>query len=128
MNWSKYAPYFSEDEFKCKHTGKCFMDEKFMDTLLTIRKEYGKPMNISSGYRDKTHPVEASKKGTGEHQFGTCCDVAISGNGATELLRIAMKHGVTRIGVQQKGVFKSRFLHLGVGSQGKFPNPWIWSY
>lgn len=123
-DWSKY-PNFSEAEFRCKHTGLCVMQTEFMDKLQAIRTEYGKPMIISSGYRHPTHPVEAGKKTPGEHTMGTCCDVAVSGADAVRLLRIALNHGITRVGVQQKG--SGRFLHLGIGGGG-LPNPAIWSY
>lgn len=125
IDWNDYLPYFTRDEFECSHTGKCEMNKQFMDILYNIRKEYRKPMNITSGYRDKTHPVEAAKKGTGEHQLGTCCDVAVAGEDAVRLMQIALKHGITRIGVQQKG--RGRFLHLGIGG-GILLNPWMWSY
>lgn len=125
-DWSKYAPYFTEDEFRCKHTGKCRMREDYMDKLLAVRIEYGKPMKISSGYRDKTHPIEAKKGGlSGEHTIGTCCDVSVQGAAAVRLLTIALRHGMTRVGVQQKG--SGRFLHIGIGGGG-LPNPTMWSY
>ncbi len=125
MDWAKYAPYFTEAEFRCRHTGKCAMKPEFMDKLLAIRLEYGKPLKISSGYRDRTHPIEAVKRSTGEHTLGTCCDVAVQGEDAVRLLEIALRHGITRVGVQQKG--EGRFLHLGIGGGG-LPNPAIWNY
>lgn len=125
VDWSNY-PNFTRDEFKCSHTGKCEMDSEFMDTLQAIRYEYGKPMIITSGYRHYTHPIEAAKgHKNGEHVQGRCCDVSVRGEDAYNLIRIAMKHGITRIGVNQKG--GGRFLHLGMGGQN-LPNPWIWSY
>lgn len=125
-DWSRY-PDFSEDEFRCRHTGRCEMDAEFMDLLQKIRTSYGKPMRISSGYRDPTHPIEAAKGGLsrGEHTLGRCCDVAIEGFEAVVLLQYALAHGITRVGVQQKGA--GRFLHLGIGGPG-LANPWIWSY
>ena len=125
MNWSKYTPYFSEKEFRCKHTGECHMDEEYMDTLLQIRLAYGKPMKVTSGYRAPTHPIEAKKRIPGEHSMGRCADFAVSGADAVKLMRSALIHGMIRIGVQQKG--NGKFLHLGLG--GKHLNkPNIWSY
>lgn len=125
-DWSRY-PDFSEDEFRCRHTGRCEMDAEFMDLLQKIRTSYGKPMRISSGYRDPTHPIEVAKGGLsrGEHTLGRCCDVAVEGFEAVVLLQYSLAHGITRIGVQQKG--SGRFLHLGIGGPG-LANPWIWSY
>lgn len=124
-DWSAYAPFFTEDEFRCKHTGLCKMQKEFMDKLFQIRRIYGKPMKVPSGYRHKTHPVEA-KKGwtTGEHTTGMCCDVAVRGADAHRLLLIALNQGILRIGVQQKGA--GRFLHLGMSQRHTAPT--IWSY
>lgn len=123
-DWSKY-PNFTRAEMACKHTGKCEMDPEFMQILQDIRTEYGKPMKISSGFRDPSHPAEAKKSATGEHSYGTCADIAISGTEAVVLMKIALRFGITRIGVNQKG--SGRFLHLGIGGNG-MPNPAIWSY
>lgn len=123
MDWSRY-PNFSERELACKHTGKCQMDPAFMDVLQAIRTEFG-PMRITSGYRHQSHPIEAKKGTPGEHTIGRCADIAVEGKDAFRLIQIAIKHGITRIGVQQKGA--GRFIHLGLGGPG-FPSPAVWSY
>lgn len=124
-DWARY-PNFSEAEFRCRHTGRCEMQAEFMARLQAIRAEYGKPMPISSGYRHPSHPIEAGKgRADGEHTRGTCCDVAVSGADALRLIEIAIRHGINRVGVQQKG--GGRFLHLGIGGRG-LPAPAVWSY
>lgn len=122
IDWKKY-PNFSEAEFRCKHTGKCDMQASFLDVLQAIRTEYGKPMKVTSGYRHPTHPVEAKKgHSDGEHTKGACADIACE-NGAERfrLVQIALKHGITRIGIAKN------FLHLGIGGPG-LPNNVIWDY
>lgn len=127
MNWSRYAPYFTEAEFKCKHTGLCEMNEQFMDKLLELRKEFDKPMRISSGYRDKRHPIEAVKSTSGAHSTGNACDIAVSGEDALQILRLALSLGFTGIGIQQKG--SARFIHLDdLPNSKNFTRPTIWSY
>lgn len=127
LNWSKYAPYFKESEFRCRHTGKCLMVPEFMDRLLHLRLTLGKPMIITSGYRDKTHPVEARKATIGAHTTGRACDVAIQGSDALRLIHLAVALGFTGIGVQQKG--GGRFIHLDdCSSEHKLIRPTIWSY
>lgn len=120
--WDKY-PNFSKAEFDCKHTGKNEMKHEFMETLQRIRSDLGKSMTITSGYRHWTHPVEA-RKGitTGEHTRGTCADVACAdGRHRFELVTLALKHGVTRIGIAKN------FVHLGIGDTG-LPVRVIWEY
>lgn len=125
-DWSAYSPYFGRDEFACSHTGSCRMQSHFMRKLLDIRMDYGKPMVISSGFRDPSHPIEAKKERSGEHTFGTAVDVAVQGVDAMRLLQVALAHGISRVGVKQdnKG---TEYLHLGVGGPG-LPNPALWSY
>jgi uncharacterized protein YcbK (DUF882 family) len=99
------------------------MKPDFMRVLQAIRNEYGKPMTITSGYRHWTHPVEARKgHTTGEHTRGTCVDIACAdGRTRFELVQIALKHGITRIGIAKT------FVHLGIGGAG-LPAPVIWEY
>lgn len=124
MNWSDY-PNFSKAEFDCKHTGKNEMKPEFMDKLQKLRTAYGKPMKISSGFRDRTHPIEARKATSGAHTTGLACDVAVQGADALRLIHLAGLYGFTGIGVQQKGA--GRFIHLDCCTDG-FPRPTVWSY
>lgn len=126
MNWSDY-PNFSASEFRCKHSGKNEMNAEFMDKLQRLRTAYGKTMRITSGYRDKTHPVERSKTSTGAHTTGRAVDIAVQGHEVYELVRMAMAFGFTGIGLKQHG--PSRFLHLDdLGHSAQQPRPWIWTY
>ena len=126
MNWHNY-PNFSAAEFRCKHTGQLRMDADFMGRLQALRTDYGKAMVISSGYRDKTHPIEAAKAEPGAHSTGHACDISIRGADAHKLLNLALKHGFTGIGIKQKGA--SRFIHLDdLPSAPNRPRPWVWSY
>ena len=126
MNWSDY-PNFKAEEFRCKHTGKDGMHPTFMARLQSLRTAFGKPMRVTSGLRDKTHPVEASKQGTGAHTTGRAVDIAVQGADARLLVALAIDHGFTGIGIKQHG--PSRFIHLDdiPGTSGQ-PRPTIWSY
>lgn len=127
LDWQKW-PNFAKHEFDCRHTGKNRMDEDFMDILQQIRNVYGKPMIISSGYRDHDHPVEVKKKRAGEHTYGVAADILVNGTDALDLMVIAYGHGIRRIGVSQKGAMEKRFIHLGYGDKLlNFPEG-IWSY
>lgn len=126
MNWDKYKN-FKEIEFRCSHTGKVFMDEDFMDRLQALRAECGFPFIVTSGYRDRTHPVEVNKSKAGEHTIGKAVDISINRQEADKLLELSYKHGFTRRGISQKG--DSRFIHLGTATKGDgFLTNTIWSY
>ena len=129
MDWNKYKPYFSKREFDCKHTGKNLMRKEFMDVLLDIRKTYNRPMIITSGYRDPSHPAEVAKgdvSSGGAHTYGVACDIAVRGTDAMDLLVIAYGYGIRRIGLKQSGT--GRFMHLDMGDRcSGFPQS-LWSY
>lgn len=125
MNWSDY-PDFARHEFECSETGECEMRPEFMHRLQALRTEYGAMMEINSGYRSKRHSIEAKKVKPGSHSTGRACDVRVAGSDAYRLVALALKHGFTRIGVNQKGSVSGRFIHLD--DNPDFPNPVIWSY
>lgn len=122
MNWDDY-PNFPKADHDCKHTGRNEMHPDHMRRLQHLRSVFGKPMVVTSGYRDPSHPEEAKKAAPGEHTTGRATDIAVQGADALRLVHLAVGLGFTRIGVQQKG--GGRFIHLGDSPQ--FP-PGIWSY
>lgn len=128
QNWGRYAPFFSEHEFGCRHCGKSLMQPIFMDRLFELRQRYNAPMMISSGYRCPQHPVEANKStGPGVHTMGCAADILVSGRDAFRLLELAIADGFTGIGIQQKG--NARYLHLDTAPDNfRFVRPIIWSY
>jgi len=126
IDWNT-STYFSQHEFKCSHTGKCEMNADFIDKLNDLRLAFGKPMKITSGFRDVTHPIEARKKTPGAHTTGCAADIAVSREDAFHLLSLALTKGFTGIGIQQKG--SGRFIHLDtLENTGERPRPTVWSY
>lgn len=75
----KAFKYFDRSEFNCKHTGKNEMDDQFIHSLDHLRMVCGFPFEVTSGYRDKTHPDEAVKSRPGTHSSGIAADIAVSG-------------------------------------------------
>jgi uncharacterized protein YcbK (DUF882 family) len=128
MNWNDYKN-FSEYEFKCAYTGECKMRPEFVDKLQQIRNTFGKPMLVTSGYRDFSHPVERAKVRPGVHYYGCAADINVWGKDAMELFDIAYHYGIRRIGVNQKGAPQSRFIHIDMGDilNLNFPEG-FWTY
>jgi len=133
-NWPQDRwPNFGFGELVCTESGINRMDTATMDRLQRVRSAYGRGMTISSGYRDVTHPIEATKiakfGNAGAHSTGRAVDIAVRGGDAVRLLQLALAEGFTGIGIQQKG--EGRFLHLDdIQPEDEFhvPRPWIWSY
>jgi zinc D-Ala-D-Ala carboxypeptidase len=92
-----------------------------MERLQKARDIFG-PMRISSGYRCAKHPLEAKKARPGAHASGHAADVAVRGEEAHRLLKIALEVGFTGIGVQQKG--EGRFIHLDDLDNDLRPTVW----
>lgn len=122
--------HFSENEMKCKGSGDCAMQPQFMDALESIRVELGKPMVVTSGYRCPEYNDEVSSSGlTGPHTTGKAVDILCTGGVTMEIMRLAIKYGMTGIGVSQKGDHAKRFLHLDMLPHNTSkPRPWVWSY
>ena len=119
--------YFKPKELACRHTGEEGFDPDFLKTLNAIREECGFSFALSSAYRSPEHPIEARKEVKGAHTHGKAVDILASGENALEIIRVAQKHGIQRIGIQQKG--SGRFIHLdGCTEDDGFPCPAIWSY
>lgn len=125
--WDLY-PNFSKKEFDCKETEKNEMKHSFMEKLQQLRTAYGKPMRITSGFRDYTHTAERNKpKKNGSHPTGQAADIGIARGDAYLVLKLAMEMGFTGIGVKQHG--DGRFLHVDtIANNADQPRPTIWSY
>lgn len=125
--------FFSKQELACKHClekGRSvdrsyFFDEQFLEVLNMIRADVGFPLYVTSGYRCKDHPAEASKARPGAHNKGLAADLAVQGHQAYFLVESAVRHAVPRIGVSQNKD-GPRFIHLDIDFD--LPNPTIWSY
>jgi len=50
------------------------------------------------------------------------------GNVAYKIIELSIKHGMTGIGVAQRGNHDSRFIHIDNMSSDTHPRPWVWSY
>jgi zinc D-Ala-D-Ala carboxypeptidase len=111
-DWAKF-PNFTKAEFTCSHTGQCDMDPTLLELLQALRREYGKPLVVTSGYRHPTHPIEAAKPEPGFHSKGMAVDIACEGGQAFKIVKLAFKHGFSGIGISQRNGLP-RFVHLDI--------------
>ena len=130
---------FTLDEVKCR-CGTCGMDEmdsEFMKVLQSIRDELSVMMPVTSAVRCSSHNQKVSTTGPNgphvphEKHGGRAADIHIYGANALKLVEIAKRHGMTGIGIAQRGQKHKRFIHLDNHNpkEGfKGPRPHIWSY
>ena len=125
---------FSVSEMKCHcGCGEDSMDMDFMDILQNIREDMNRPLKISSGVRCAKHNSIVSSTGSnGPHvprKEGTkASDILISGADALRFVDIARKHGISGVGISQRGPHAKRFIHIDTLSDDKHPRPTMWSY
>ncbi len=113
----------------CGCCGKSDMDDEFMRVLQSIRDEMQRPLKITSGFRCEKHNSKVSSTGkTGPHTFAKAADILISGADAMRLFAVAQKHGVSGVGMSQRGDHAKRFVHLDILSPDEGPRPTVWTY
>ena len=125
---------FSSGEMMCScGCGEDSMDPDFMSILQNIRDEMQRPLRISSGVRCAKRNMEVSSTGkNGPHvprTTGTMAsDILIAGADALRLIDIARKHGISGVGISQRGTHAKRFIHIDTLSEETHPRPTMWSY
>lgn len=122
-------PHFTDHEMADHESGELAINPEAMDKLEALRVDFARPMVINSGFRTPAHNARISTTGDdGPHTTSEAFDIKVYGAWALELIPLALKHGFTGIGVQQKGPIPSRYLHLDTLTAPAFPRPTIWSY
>jgi len=127
----KDYPFFKATELQCKCRFKgCKrhgMDDEFMELVNRLREIELRPLIVTSGYRCPAYNQICSTTGPdGPHTTGKAIDIADAGETAFQLVQSALDLGFTGIGVQQKGPWQGRFIHLDILEGPSRPR--IWSY
>tara|TARA_R110000765_G_scaffold424614_2_gene535813 strand:+ start:822 stop:1205 length:384 start_codon:yes stop_codon:yes gene_type:complete len=126
INWDAYTN-FTADEFRCKcGCGFVAMDGDFMSRIQLVRSSVGFAMPVTSGFRCHKHDEKIG--GAGVHPTGQAADFNLHGSQVFEVVAVAAKFGLHRIGLNQKGLRVNRFIHLDNLVDDKHPTPWIWTY
>lgn len=129
MEWVN-SPYFTKLEMQCRCGCGALPMVKFMRKLDTIRGLAGFPFIVSSGARCAAYnaTVSGSAKDS-PHTWLRAADILIAGEKAYILVKLAISHGFTGIGVSQTGDVRKRFIHLDdLESDAKHFRPLIWNY
>jgi uncharacterized protein YcbK (DUF882 family) len=122
--------YFTHNELECKcGCEDASMKPEFMKTLVEIRKEFDRPMVITSAFRCKEHNDSIGGAKDSPHRHGQAVDVSVNLKDAYDLICLSIRKGMTGIGVKQNGLMAGRFIHLDNMKEAKGrPRPTVWSY
>ena len=95
---------FDSTEFDCHGSGCCsstLVDDKLVTYLQQIREHFGKPVNISSGYRCATHNKNIGGATNSRHSKGQAADIYITGVTPAEIAKYAESIGILGIGLYE---------------------------
>ena len=71
------SKHFSDDELKCKCCGVNKVKPRLLSYLEKLRKTYGKPIKVTSGYRCPNHNFEVGGTLKSAHMDGEAVDIFI---------------------------------------------------
>lgn len=100
---TKLSANFRVREFDCNGKGCCSstrIDSQLVEYLQKIRDHFGKPVNLSSGYRCEKHNGKvANAVSNSRHILGMAADIKIPGIAPAEVAKYAESIGVKGIGL-----------------------------
>lgn len=123
--WGKIK-YFVPEEFDSPDapgSGFAMMDYALVERLDRLRRVWGRPLVVNSGYRTAAHNKSVGGVKDSAHQRGLAADLRTSD--LTDAIRfsiVAALNGFSRIGVDMKG----RYVH--VDCDMSLPSPAVWFY
>jgi hypothetical protein len=113
---------FKSTEFDCHGSGCCSttqVDEKLVEYLQNIRNHFGKPVNISSGYRCATHNKNIGGATGSKHSKGQAADIYINGVAPAEIAKYAESIGILGIGLYETDK-DGHFVHVDTRTSKSF--------
>ncbi len=115
-NQINLSPNFSLHEFQCNDgSHQVRLHPQLLQKLQQLRTTLGRPVTITSGYRNPTHNKAVGGSPTSQHLLGTAADIKVSGITIDELASHAKATGFNGIGRYPT------FLHVDVR---QYPAHW----
>lgn len=111
---TKMSEHFSSNEFDCHGSGCCtetIINEKLVEYLEKIREHFGKPIQITSGYRCVRHNSNIGGATGSRHSKGDAADIVITGVTPREVAKYAESIGIKGIGLYETSA-DGHFVHI----------------
>ena len=118
INHIKISKDFWLDEYQCKGKDCCNnlvkIESELVILVQKLRKEIGKPLTVTSGYRCLRHNKDVGGETHSYHLSGMAADVTVTHFDIRELARLAFSVGFgTVIAYPRRG-----FVHLDIRRKG----------
>ena len=110
----KLSEHFSSSEFDCHGNGCCtstVINEKLVEYLELLRKHFGKPITITSGYRCLVHNRNVGGATGSRHSKGDAADIVIQGIAPRTVAQYAESIGILGIGLYETAA-DGHFVHI----------------
>jgi len=102
-------PNFAPKEVASKGDGSIVIHEETLDKMQALRIAYGKPLFVTSWYRDPVHNAKVGGSKNSMHLKGQAVDISNKGHDCKALYKAAKAAGFTGFG------FYNTFLHVDTG-------------
>lgn len=119
---TKLSDNFKSTEFDCHGKDCCLstqVDEELVQYLQKIRNYFGKPVNVSSGYRCSTHNKNVGGATGSRHAKGQAADIYITGVKPAEIAKYAESIGILGIGLYETNA-DGHFVHIDTRTTKSF--------
>lgn len=120
---NQLSPHFNEDEFLCRHCGAGVgkIDPRLISLLEEVRRAFGRPIRIASGYRCIVHNSDVGGAPQSAHLTGEAADIfCVFAGDRFQILDALFNIGAHRVGIG------ASFIHVDV-SRSLPPNV-CWTY
>lgn len=120
----KELKYFKAKEFACKCGCSPEAKEMSMKLLLRLdkmREIVGRPININSGYRCKSHNRKVGGVKGSSHEKGLAADIEVKSDYERwQIIEATRKVGIIRIGISKN------FIHVDIDYSKTSPRIWMY--
>lgn len=117
LNWLSRWPNFSWNEIACKGDGTLMVNYKAMDCLQSLRRRWGRPITISSGFRSPAYNARVGGAAKSLHMQGRAFDIPMKGYSDAAVVSFIF-HAV-QAGFTGFGMYLDRptpFIHIDTGA------------
>ena len=98
--WFMMTRYFNIQEFRCKDGDRLVVVEKeLIERLAELRRQIGKPIHITSGFRTRTHNTAVGGATNSRHLDGSAADITAEGITPQQMAELAELVGFRGIGI-----------------------------